>query len=343
MRAAATSPGPPSAPARSRCARSARRMRRRRRRTPRPSSMRGRGRCTSRPASCTSPACRMATTSPRWPCTMRFADAVSLGLVVDRISAAYADPHARAVPAGPVPSPSPGVGGDAAMSTDAAGTLDRVHWRAALAGSEAAGSLPLIRAAKDGDAATRGEVTARLDAAAFERLGRAAARAGVTRFEACLAAYLVVLARQTGREAACATFQSAGRRMQADREGVVGVFSCALRCWRGPIPKRPSRGTPARCAPPCAVRCTTSAAAPRDHARDGRAAPARHQLVPRRGDAPRRGAGHRGRPPRGMAVGIRSEPPRRAHRRRTAAGPVLSRRPCARLARARRPRTRSST
>ncbi len=149
------------------------------------------------------------------------ADAVSLGLVVDRISDAYS---AR-------PSPGPvrqGWNAGASEDDEAQDASDRAYWRSALESASAAGPLPLLRPARDDGAGARGEIAKRLDPPALHRLAAAARGAGVTTFEATFAAYLFVLGRQTGRSAACATFQSSGRRAHPERENVIGVFSNAL-------------------------------------------------------------------------------------------------------------------
>lgn len=167
------------------------------------------------------------------------ADAVSLGLVVDHVSAAYTMRRR-----GGVLSSFTTKDDDLGQSSylpledhaDRPDQSDRAYWRDTLADAAAAGPLPLLRASPDGGATARGEASQRLNPDVLRRLAAAARAEGVTTFEATFAAYLLVLARQTGRSAACATFQSSGRRAHPERENVVGVFSNALPVLAHPDP-----------------------------------------------------------------------------------------------------------
>ena len=146
------------------------------------------------------------------------ADAVSLGLVIDSISQAW-NTGQIAPPTGSEVS---------APHLRTASTLDRTHWRSALANADDASALLLTRLGVTEGAAIRGETSVRLDLPTRDALTAQARDAGVTTFEAVFAAYLLVLGRQTGRPAACATFQSSGRRSNPGLDAVVGVFSNAL-------------------------------------------------------------------------------------------------------------------
>ncbi|MCQ0970152.1 AMP-binding protein [Paracoccus sp. TK19116] len=152
------------------------------------------------------------------------ADAVSLGLIVDRISAAYNTRRQN----GASRALSTATGDTSHIRADPATASDLTYWRQALAKADDAGGLWPRRPAPENETGTRNELCRLLDPASLKRLSAAARTAGVTTFEATFAAYLLVLSRQTGRSAACATFQSAGRRAHPERQFEVGVFSNAL-------------------------------------------------------------------------------------------------------------------
>ena len=169
------------------------------------------------------------------------ADAVSLGLVVDRISANYTiRHHSRFLGSFTTAKKNDDLGQHGGLAfEDGIGRSDqsdRTYWQHALANAAAAGPLPLLKPSSNGEATTRDEAIRRLGPDALRRLTAAARAAGVTTFEATFAAYLLVLSRQTGRSAACATFQSSGRRAYPERENVIGVFSNALPVLAAPNP-----------------------------------------------------------------------------------------------------------
>lgn len=89
------------------------------------------------------------------------------------------------------------------------------------------GVWPEDRSADQADQSRLG-VSVSLPPAAVAVTKAAADQIGVTHFSFFYAVYLVLLARMTGRDTVCTTFQSAGRRGKTGADGAHGVFSNSL-------------------------------------------------------------------------------------------------------------------
>jgi len=100
-------------------------------------------------------------------------------------------------------------------------------WTARLGGLGDVGAWPEDRAGGSGERARLG-VSVILSPELVASTQIAAQQIGVTHFSYFYAVYLVLLARLTGSQTVCTTFQSAGRRGKTGAEGAHGVFSNAL-------------------------------------------------------------------------------------------------------------------
>jgi amino acid adenylation domain-containing protein len=111
-------------------------------------------------------------------------------------------------------------------SSDAYKTAE-AFWTGRLGGLSDVGAWPEDRAGGSGERARLG-VSVILAPELVAATQAAAQQIGVTHFSYFYAVYLVLLARMTGSQTVCTTFQSAGRRGKDRAEGAHGVFSNAL-------------------------------------------------------------------------------------------------------------------
>lgn len=102
----------------------------------------------------------------------------------------------------------------------------RDYWLAKLAGAGDVAAFPADRGLPP--APSVDSVSVRFSAPTFARIKAAAAAAGVTPFGYFYAVYALFLARATGQDHACTTFQSSGRRGFPGAERTLGVFSNGL-------------------------------------------------------------------------------------------------------------------
>ncbi|MDB5424052.1 MAG: hypothetical protein JWQ29_1468, partial [Phenylobacterium sp.] len=100
-------------------------------------------------------------------------------------------------------------------------------WTERLSGLGDIGAWPEDRAGGSGERAHLG-VSVILPPELVAATQAAAQQIGVTHFSYFYAVYLVLLARMTGAQTVCTTFQSAGRRAMSGSQGAHGVFSNAL-------------------------------------------------------------------------------------------------------------------
>lgn len=153
------------------------------------------------------------------------ADAISLGLFIDRVSHIYSGVSA----ATPAQSNYFSLCEHHRLMPGRWQEEEVDYWRHALcSAADETRQLPLFSSAASGAGGQRASVHEVLLPDEMQAVKTGASRAGVTTFEFVFAAYLATLARQTGAMAACATFQSSGRRGKPDLDGVIGEFSNAL-------------------------------------------------------------------------------------------------------------------
>lgn len=151
------------------------------------------------------------------------ADAISLGLFLERVSRTY-----KGLPQQQVPFSFSDLVERHALHPSTPSEVDRTFWSNQLSGvGNKTGTLPILPVPGPADQ-SRGRVETAIPESSLCEISKQAVKMGVTQFEYVFAAYLFLLARMTGAEGACATFQSSGRRKIANSDLVIGVFSNAL-------------------------------------------------------------------------------------------------------------------